>query len=97
MKAPKQVGNSPNCTVTMLEVMFVMPPPMPVTFSGKAPAWRLAEAVSARTVVEGKPLEAGMTLTGLGKKLAVTPAGRLLTERVTLLEKPSSELRSTRR
>ena len=42
---PVQSGKSPKLTVTLLAVVFVMPPPAPVTFKVKAPTAALVVAV----------------------------------------------------
>jgi hypothetical protein len=69
-------------TVTLLEVVLVMPPPMAVTFRVKEPKSAFEAALRLRTEVPGR-------FSVWGLNWAVTPEGKAPTDNVTLVANPS--------
>src|SRR5450756_755989 len=67
--APVQIGSRPKLTVTLLEVVFVMPPPLALMFSVKVPNCAFVAALRLRMEVPG-----GISVGG--ENCAVTPDGR---------------------
>src|ERR1035438_3030449 len=86
--APVQSGSRPKLTVTLLEVVFVMPPPLALIFSVNEPKAAFVAALSVRMEVPG-----GMTVGG--QNCAVTPNGSVSTASATWEVNPFSAVIET--
>ena len=69
-------GSRPKLTVTLLEVVFVIPPPLALMFSVNEPKAAFVAALRVRIEVPG-----GVSV--VGENCAVTPNGRVSTANVT--------------
>src|ERR1035437_8753374 len=81
--APVQSGSRPKLTVTRLEVVFVMPPPLALIFSVNEPKAAFVAALSVRMEVPGG-------VSAAGEDCAVTPNGRGSTASATWEVNPFS-------
>src|ERR1700722_9658542 len=78
--AEGKVAHAAACTVSPIGVVWVTPPPVPVTVTFDVPVAAVLEAVSVSVLL---PL-----LSVVGLKPAVTPLGNALAVSATLLENP---------